>query len=76
MNQSERKMLIQRAAKLVRLGRELERERNNLRELVKHGYPYDSMQVSETLRGFLSLQQEWKELENEHLKTVNALQNT
>lgn len=76
MNQSERKILIHRAAKLVRLGRALERERSNLRELVKQGYSYDSMQVNKTLRSFLSLQQEWNELENEHLKAVNALQNT
>lgn len=76
MSQSERKILIQRAAKLVRLGRDLERERSNLRELVKQGYSYDSLQIKETLRGFLILQQEWKELESEHLKAVNALQNT
>jgi hypothetical protein len=76
MNQSERKILIQRAVKLVRLGKKLEMERKTLRELVKQGYSYDSMQVKETLRSFLSLQQEWKELESEHLKAVNALQNT
>lgn len=72
MNQSERKILIQRAAKLVRLGRKLEMKCNNLRDLARQGYSYNSTQVYETLCRFLSLQQEWKELENEHLKAVNA----
>lgn len=74
MNQSEQKILIQRAVKLVRLGRKLEMERKNLHELVKQEYPYDSAQVHETLCSFLSLQKEWKELENEHLKAIKALQ--
>jgi hypothetical protein len=58
------------------LGKKLEMERNNLRELVRQGYPYDSIQVNETLQSFLSLQQEWNELEKEHLKAVKAFQNT
>ncbi|MEE8705470.1 MAG: hypothetical protein SOH93_01855 [Oscillospiraceae bacterium] len=57
MNQSERKTLIQCAVKLVRLGREPERERNNLREIVKQGYPCDSIRVNETCHSFLSLRQ-------------------
>ena len=76
MNQSERKIRIQRAVKFVCLGRELEREHNNLHEFVKQGYPYESTWVNETLHRFLSLQQGWKELENEHFKAVNALQDT
>lgn len=70
MNQSEQRALLQRASDIVYLGEKLKMKRKKLRNLVERGYTYDSEPVKKTIRSFLSLQEERRELEMDQLEAM------
>ena len=61
-------LLLRSAARLYSLGIEVEAAREQLRKLVQQGVPYDSPQMRKALEDYQELEQQWKTLEQEHLK--------
>ena len=61
-------LLLRSAARLYSLGIEVEAAREQLRKLVQQGVPYDSPEMKKALEEFQKLDQQWKALEQEHLK--------
>ena len=60
--------LVLSAITLVRVGEALEEAKGRLKRLVDQGVPYESEEMKNALDECLSLQQQWRELEAEHLK--------
>lgn len=68
MNAKEKAKLVRQASKLYALGLTVEKHREKLRRLVEKRVPYNSPQMKAALEEFQSTVQEWKRLEQEHLK--------
>ena len=59
--------LVLSAIGLVKAGEALEAAKAKLRRLVEQGVPYESEEMKIALEEYLQLQQQWRELEEEHL---------
>ncbi|WP_018306619.1 hypothetical protein [Desulfitobacterium hafniense] len=68
MTTKEKAKLIKQAGKLYTLGLTVEKRREKLRRLAERNIPYDSPQMKAALEEFQVADQEWKQLEQEHLK--------
>lgn len=60
--------LVLSAIALVKGGEELEAAKGKLRKLVDQEVPYESEEMKMALDECLQLQQQWRELEEEHLR--------
>lgn len=67
-------LLLKSAARLYSLGVDLEVTREKLRKLVEQGVPYDSQEMKDTYKEFAELDAQWKELEKQHLKLRNEIE--
>ena len=65
---NEKDLLIASAARLYSMGIDLEAARDRLRQLVEQGVPYNSDEMKQAVQDFRELDQQWKELEREHLE--------
>ena len=65
--------LVLSALNLVRVGEVLEEAKGKLRKLVEQGVSYESEEMKKALDECLSLQQQWKELEAEHIRLKNRI---
>ena len=65
---NEKDLLIASAARLYSMGIDLEAARDQLRQLVEQGVPYNSDEMRQAVQDFKELEQQWKELEREHLR--------
>ena len=65
---NEKDLLIASAARLYSMGVDLEAARDRLRQLVEQGVSYSSDEMKQAVRDFKALDEQWKELEREHLK--------
>ena len=68
MTTKEKAKLVKQATKLTTLGLTVEKHREKLRKLVEKKTPYDSPQMEIALAEFQAADEEWKRLEQEHLK--------
>jgi hypothetical protein len=68
MTTKEKATLLRQAGKLYTLGRKVEKCRDKLRQLVEKKVPYDSPQMIAALGEFEAADNEWKRLEQEHLR--------
>lgn len=68
MKAKEKAILIKQAGRLYTLGLTVEKHRDKLRRLVEKKVPYDSPEIKVALDEFQKADQEWKQLEQEHLK--------
>lgn len=59
--------LVLSAIALVKTGEALEAAKDKLKKLVDQGVPYESEDMKRALDECLQLQQQWRELEEEHL---------
>ena len=60
--------LVKQADKLYTLGLAVERRREKLRQLVEKKVSYDSPEMKAALEEFQKSDEEWKQLEREHLE--------
>jgi len=60
--------LVLSAIALVKAGEALEDAKAKLKRLVEQGVPYESEEMKIALEECLQLQQQWRELEEEHLR--------
>lgn len=60
--------LVLSAIILVKAGEALEAAKDKLRKLVGQGVPYESEEMKMALDECQQLQQQWQELETEHLR--------
>ena len=67
MNNKKNELVLSAIA-LVKVGEALEAAKGKLKMLVEQGVPYESEEMKSALQEYLSLQQQWTELEAEHLK--------
>ena len=67
MTAKEKATLIKQASKLYSLGRTVEKRREKLCRLADENVPYDSPRMRESLAEFQAADNEWKQLEKEHL---------
>ena len=65
---NEKDLLIASAARLYSMGIDLEAARDQLRQLVGQGVPYNSDEMRQAVQDFKELDRQWKELEREHLR--------
>ena len=65
--------LVLSAIELTSVGEKMEAAREKLKQLADAGTPYESEEMKKALREFLSLEQQWKLLEQEHLALKNKL---
>ena len=65
--------LVLSAITLVRVGEALEEAKGKLKQLVDQGVPYESEEMKNALDECLSLQQQWKALEVEHIQLKNRI---
>ena len=63
-----KELLIASAARLYSMGIDLEAARDRLRQLVEQGVPYNADEMKQAVQDFKELDQQWKELEREHLR--------
>ncbi len=68
MTNQEKAMLVKQAKELCKLGLAVERHRERLRRLVDEKVPYNSPQMWNALLEFQAADDEWKRLEQEHLR--------
>jgi hypothetical protein len=68
MTTKEKATLLKQAGKLYTLGRKVEKCRDKLRQLVEKKVPYDSQQMIAALGEFEAADNEWKRVEQEHLR--------
>ena len=61
-------LLLKSAARLYSMGVDLEMAREKLKKLVEQGVPYDSKEMKDAYRAFSELDEQWKELEKQHLE--------
>ena len=71
---NKKDLLIATAARLYSMGIDLEAARDRLRQLVKQGVPYNSDEMRQAVSDFKALEQQWKELEREHLELRDEIQ--
>ena len=67
-------LLLKSAARLYSLGVDLEMAREKLRKLVDQGVPYDSREMQDAYREFSELDEQWKELERQHLELRDEIE--
>ena len=65
---NEKDLLIASAARLYSMGIDLEAARDQLRQLVEQGVPYNSDEMKQAVQDFKELDRQWKELEREYLR--------
>ena len=70
---NKKDLLIASAARLYSMGIDLEAARDQLRQLVEQGVPYNSDEMKQAVQDFKELEQQWKELEREHLALRDEL---
>ncbi len=70
---NEKDFLIASAARLYSIGIDLEAARDRLRHLVEQGVPYNSDEMRRAVLDFKELEQQWKELEKQHLELRNNM---
>jgi uncharacterized coiled-coil DUF342 family protein len=63
-----KELLLASAARLYSMGVDLEAARARIKELVDQGVPYSSDEMATAYREFTELNQQWKELEQQHLE--------
>ena len=61
-------LLLKSAARLYSLGVDLEMARDKLKKLVEQGVPYDSQEMKDAYKEFSELDEQWKELEKQHIE--------
>ena len=61
-------LLLKSAARLYSLGVDLEMARDKLKKLVEQGVPYDSREMKDAYKEFSELDEQWKELEKQHIE--------
>lgn len=61
-------LLIMSGARLYSLGVDLEGAREEVRRLVNAGTPYESPQMVQAVNNFKEIEEQWKNLEAEHIK--------
>ena len=67
--------LLESAAKLCRLGVELETARSRLKILAESGYSYQSEEMITAYQAFSGLEEEWQEQEQAHLALRDKIVN-
>ena len=65
--------LVHSALELIRLGKELEKAKHSLKDLVDRGIPYDSPEMMVALQRCQRLKAQWQELEQQHLSLRDSL---
>ena len=65
---TRKELLLASAARLYSIGLELEAAREKLRELVERGVSYESEEMRQAYEEFTVLDEQWKNLENQHLE--------
>ncbi len=65
--------LVLSAIELAKAGEALEAAKDKLKTLVEQGVPYESDEMKAALDECLQLQQQWKELEAEHLRLKKGI---
>jgi len=73
MTKEDKQLLVSQAAKLYQLGLKVERTRSNLKKLVERGVPYDDTKMLQAYERFTQVDNEWKQLELEHLRLRERL---
>jgi len=76
MTTKEKATLLRQAGKLYTLGLKVEKCRDKLRRLVEKKVPYDSPQMITALGEFEAADNEWKRLEQEHLRYRAQFENS
>ncbi len=66
-------LLLASAARLYSMGVDLEAARERLRQLVERGVSYRSEEMRQAYRDFRELEQQWNELEKQHLELRDAI---
>ena len=66
-------LLLASAARLYSMGVDLEAARSRLRELVEQGVPYDSDEMRTAYTAFKELENQWEDLEQQHLALRDEL---
>ncbi len=65
---SRKELLLASAARLYSLGVDLEAARDKLRKLVEQGGSYESEEMLQAYGEFTALDEQWKDLEKQHLE--------
>ncbi|MBR3556119.1 MAG: hypothetical protein IKN89_09410 [Oscillospiraceae bacterium] len=65
---SRKELLLASAARLYSLGVDLEAARDKLRKLVEQGVSYESEEMLQAYGEFTALDEQWKDLEKQHLE--------
>lgn len=65
---SEHQLLIASAVKLATLGEKVEAARDKLRRLAMAGVSYESPEMLAAYNDFKELDEQWKEIERQHLE--------
>lgn len=73
---SDNQLLLASAAQLYVLGVDVEGAREDLRQLVAAGVPYDAPRMKAALQNFQELDGQWKELERQHLSLRTEMENS
>jgi len=73
MINKDKLLLIKQAARLTTLGATVEKHRGKLKKLAERGVPYDDPKMLNTLEDFQKADNQWKQLETEHIQLRNKL---
>ena len=65
---NKKDLLLASAARLYSLGVDLEAAREQLRQMVKQGIPYDSEEMQQAYQEFTELDKQWKAMEQQHIE--------
>ena len=63
----KKQQLLKSAARLSRLGLDVDAARETLRQLAARGVPYDSEEMLRAYERFTALDSQWRELEQKHM---------
>ena len=63
----KKQQLLKSAARLARLGLDVDAARETLRRLAERGVPYNSEEMLRAYVRFTELNKQWRELEQKHL---------
>ena len=70
----QKQQLLKSAARLSRLGLDVDTARETLRQLAARGVPYDSEEMLCAYERFTELDRQWRELEQKHLALREEIQ--
>ena len=70
----QKQQLLKSAARLSRLGLDVDAARETLRQLAARGVPYASEEMLRAYERFTELDRRWRELEQEHLALREEIQ--